>query len=91
MGTKLGRAPSNEGELNKILQKLYSNVKENQKLNKANNFTGLLEIIESEANIVTAIHKIKSNKGSKTSGVDNKIIRDYLDKYYEDVIIEVQK
>lgn len=44
MGTKLGRAPSNEGELNKILQKLYSNVKENQKLNKANNFTGLLEI-----------------------------------------------
>lgn len=90
MGTKLGRAPSNEGELNKILQKLYSNVKENQKLNKANNFTGLLEIIESEANIVTTIHKIKSNKGSKTSGVDNKIIRDYLDKNYEDVIIEVQ-
>ncbi|HFL3155997.1 TPA: hypothetical protein ACG3JU_000359 [Clostridioides difficile] len=90
MGTKLGKAPSNEGELNKILQKLYSNVKENQKLNKVNNFTGLLEIIESETNIVTAIHKIKNNKKSKTSVVDNKGIRDYLDKNYEDLVIEVQ-
>lgn len=90
MGTKLGKAPCNEGELNKILQKLYSDVKDNKEKNKPNNFTGLLEVISSEPNIVSAIHKIKANKGSKTVGVDDKTIRDYLDKHYEEVILEVQ-
>lgn len=90
MGTKLGIAPSDEGELNRILQRLYSDVKNNKEKDKPNNFTGLLEVISSESNIVSAIHKIKANKGSKTAGVDSKTMRDYLKKYYEEVILEVQ-
>ncbi len=40
-------------------------------------FTGLLEAMVSEVTIVTAVHNIKSNKGSKTAGVD----RMKMDKY----------
>lgn len=42
-------------------------------------FTGLLEAMVSEVTIVTAVHNIKSNKGSKTAGVD----RMKMDKYLQ--------
>ncbi len=41
-------------------------------------FTGILELVLHEQTIITAIHNIKGNKGSKTPGVDGKIITDYL-------------
>ena len=41
-------------------------------------FTGILELVLHEQTIMTAIHNIKGNKGSKTPGVDGKIISDYL-------------
>ncbi|MED2766048.1 group II intron reverse transcriptase/maturase [Bacillus thuringiensis] len=42
--------------------------------------------MQAESTIQTAIHKIKSNKGSMTPGSDNKTIRDILEKDYFTVI-----
>lgn len=86
LGTKLNKVPSNEAELNKLLQDIYLKAKENYESDIESNFTGILEIITSEANIVTSIHKIKANKGSHTAGVDDKEIDDYLDKGFDEVI-----
>ena len=41
-------------------------------------FTGLLEAMVNEATIVTAVHNIKSNKGSRTAGVDGNAVNRYL-------------
>lgn len=70
LGTKLNKVPSNEAELNKLLQDIYLKTKENYESDIKSNFTGILEIIASEANIITSIHKIKANKGSHTAGID---------------------
>lgn len=86
MGTKLNKVPSNEAELNKLLQDIYLTAKKNYDNDNESNFMGILEIIASEPNIITSIHKIKSNKGSHTSGVDDKEIDDYLKKGYDEVI-----
>lgn len=63
---------SNESDLKKCQDFLY------QKSLEDVNFTGLLEAMCNEVTIVTAIHDIKSNHGSKTSGVDGKNINKYL-------------
>lgn len=86
MGTKLNKVPTNERELKELLQNLYGIAKQNYNERKESNFTGILEIITAEPTIVTAIHNIKSNKGSKTPGVDDMTIDDYLNKGYEEVI-----
>lgn len=86
MGTKLNKVPSNEAELNKLLQDIYLKTKENYESDIKSNFTGILEIIASEANIITSIHKIKANKGSHTAGIDEKEIDDYLNKGFDEVI-----
>ena len=86
MGTKLNKVPANEAELKELLQDIYITAKKNYDERKECNFTGILEIIASEPNIVTAIHNIKSNKGSRTAGVDGKVIDDYLDKKYDELI-----
>ncbi len=86
MGTKLNKVPSDEAELNKLLQDIYLTAKNNYDNDNESNFMGILEIIASEPNIITSIHKIKSNKGSHTSGVDDEDIDDYLKKGYDEVI-----
>jgi len=86
MGTKLNKVPSNEAELNKLLQDIYLTAKKNYGDDNESNFMGILEIIASEPNIITSIHKIKSNKGSHTSGIDDEEIDDYLKKGYDEVI-----
>lgn len=86
MGTKLNKVPSNEAELNKLLQDIYLKAKKNYESDINSNFTGILEIIASEPNIITSIHKIKANKGSHTAGIDDKEIDDYLKKRFDEVI-----
>lgn len=90
MGTKLNKIPSSEKELNELLQALFLEAKSNYDNRKQSNFTGILDVIASEPNIVSAIHKIKRNKGSKTPGVDGKVLDDYLSKGYEELIEEIQ-
>lgn len=69
-------------DMQEEFDKLYEQSKNNKK------FKHLLEIIVSEQNILLAFRNIKKNKGSKTSGTNNKTIIDignknpqYLIKY----------
>ena len=71
---------SNETDLKKLLDLLY------EKSKTGNVFTGLLEAITDEVVIVTAIHNIKSNKGSKTTGVDKIKMDKYLQMPKDEVI-----
>lgn len=60
MGTKLNKVPSNEAKLNKLLQDIYLKAKGNNESDIKNNFTGILEIIASKANIITSY--VESNE-----------------------------
>lgn len=54
-------------------------------------FKGLMEIITSDATIITAIHNIKSNKGSKTAGTNEETIMKYLQQGYFKTIEDVRQ
>lgn len=71
--------------MQKIYDELYS-----RSLN-GNNFYKLMTIIGSEENIRLAYRNIKTNKGSKTSGVDGLTIKDIWHLNDEQVIKEVRK
>lgn len=80
-----------ETRLRKILDELYNTSKLAKIEGKRPSIRGLVEIMASEITIVTAIHNIKSNKGSKTPGIDSKTMqKDYLEKPYEWVIEDIQ-
>jgi group II intron reverse transcriptase/maturase len=91
MGTKLNKVPVNEKELNELLQEMYLTAKQNYDERQKSNFTGILEVIASEPNIVSAIHKIKGNKGSHTAGVDGKVIDDCLNMKYDELLEYIRK
>jgi len=57
----------------------------------SNNFYKLMEIITSEQNIRLAFRRIKSNKGSKTSGTDNLTIMDISKLPLSKIINNVRK
>lgn len=78
--------PNNEYELVQTLNNLYIQAKATNEKSEKPRFKGLLEVIKSEANILTSIHKIKANKGSKTAGSDEQTIRDILNKSYNEVL-----
>lgn len=75
--------PNSEKELRLLLDNIYENAKSNKENNLKQKFKGLLEIITSEAVILSAIHNIKSNKGSKTVGVDKEDINNILQGDYK--------
>lgn len=76
---------SDEAGLKQLLDFLYDKSKQGVK------FTGLMEIVSHEVTIVTAIHNIKSNKGSKTSGVDKIKMDKYLQMPKEEVVNLIQQ
>ena len=71
---------STEAELKQTLDFLYVKSKEGI------SFTGLIEAMVNEVTIVTAIHNIKSNKGSKTAGIDQMKMDKYLQMPKEELI-----
>lgn len=71
---------STEAEMKQTLDFLYEKSKEGIA------FTGLVEAMVNEITIVTAIHNIKSNKGSKTAGVDQAKMDKYLQMPREELI-----
>ncbi len=71
---------SSEAEMNKTLDFLY------QKSKEGVSFTGLLEAVVSDITIVTAVHNIKSNKGSKTAGIDQNRMNRYLQMPKQELI-----
>lgn len=62
----------NERSLRDLLDEMYSKAKEGEP------FYGLLELVKNREVFFTAIHNIKSNRGSKTAGIDKKIVDEYL-------------
>ena len=73
-----------ETDLKKLQDFLYAQSQQNK------TFTGLLEAVSSEATIVTAIHNIKSNKGSKTAGVDRVKMDKYLQMPKDELVSLIQ-
>ncbi|MEK4671391.1 group II intron reverse transcriptase/maturase [Niallia sp. FSL R7-0271] len=67
-----------ERKLRGTLDELYSKTKQQMDNQFRIKHTSLLEIVLSKPNIITAIHSLKSNKGSLTPGIDGVTIRDYL-------------
>jgi RNA-directed DNA polymerase len=59
--------------------------------NGKRNFYGLLELVTNPVTIITAIHRVKANKGRNTPGSDGKRMDDLLNRDYEEVIQLVQK
>lgn len=75
---------STEKELKQSQDLLY------EKSGQGVSFTGLLEAMVSEVTIVTAVHNIKSNKGSKTAGVDRMKMDKYLQMPKEELFQLIQ-
>ena len=83
--------PKTETQLREIQDRLYQHSKEAHDAGGRPAFKGLLEIMSAEATIITAIHNIKSNRGSETPGVDFKTMRkDYLQRSHSWVIRDIQ-
>ena len=76
---------SSETDLKSFQDFLYKKSKQNMA------FTGLIEAILNEQTITTAIHNIKSNTGSKTSGIDKAKIDKYLQMPKQDLMELVKK
>ena len=75
---------STETELKKIQDFLY------EKSGQGVSFTGLVEAMANEVTIVTAVHNIKSNKGSRTAGVDKIKMDKYLQMPKDELILLIQ-
>lgn len=83
--------PKNENELRKLQDDLFQRTKEASEKNELSRFKGLLEYITAETTILTAIHNIKSNKGSQTPGSDGRKMREnILEQNYTDIIPQIQ-
>ncbi len=76
---------SKEADLKRLQDLLYERSGQNIA------FTGLLEAMADEITIVTAVHNIKSNKGSKTAGVDEMVMNRYLQMTKDTLITLVQE
>ncbi len=75
---------STETELKKIQDFLY------EKSGQGVSFTGLVEAMANEVTIVTAVHNIKANKGSRTAGVDKMKMDKYLQMPKDELILLIQ-
>lgn len=83
--------PKSETNLRDTLDVLYQSAKIAHQNGGRPSFKGLIELMSAQATIITAIHNIKSNKGSKTPGVDGKTMqRDYLQKPFKWVVKDIQ-
>ena len=78
--------PKTESEFRRLQDNFYTKTKETIVNNEKPSFKGLLEMMKSDAVIVSAIHKIKGNKGSKTPGSDGLVIEQIIIKDYPEVI-----
>jgi retron-type reverse transcriptase len=62
----------NEQQLQNTLDLIYKNTKNDAEI------YDLIELMKNEQTIITALHNIKANKGSKTAGIDKREIDYYL-------------
>lgn len=75
-----------ETQLQQVQDQMYQEAR-----NGKRNFYGLLELATNPITIITAIHRVKANKGGNTPGSDGKRMRDILEMDYDEVIQQVQQ
>lgn len=84
--------PKSESELRAILDSLYKESSECFQRGERPSFKGLLEIISATETIVTAIHNIKANKGSRTPGSDGETIEtNILQRDFDEIVTLVKE
>lgn len=76
---------SSEQELKQKLDFIY------EKSKNGGSFTGIMEVAFHRITIITAIHKIKANKGAKTAGVDKNKMEKYLQMKETELIEFIQQ
>lgn len=76
-----GHLIDNEAQLQDKLDLIYKKAKEDN-----SSFHGMIELMKNKQAIKTAIHNIKSNRGSKTVGIDKKDVNYYLQMETEQLI-----
>jgi group II intron reverse transcriptase/maturase len=92
MEQKLDYRPSTESQLKCILDDMFLKSKQAFEKGEVARFKGLMEIISSEVTIVSAIHKIKANKGSMTVGCDGQDMQhDILENDYQKIVTRIQE
>lgn len=82
--------PKTEQEFRNLQDKLYKITRQVLSEGNTPSFKGIVEIACSDVVIVSAIHNIKANHGSKTAGVDGTTINDILTKNYDKVIQNIK-
>ena len=75
-----------EAQLQHVQDQMYQEARNGER-----NFYGLLELVTNPVTIITAIHRVKANKGRNTPGSDGKRMRDILSMDYAEVIHLVQQ
>lgn len=84
--------PKSEEDLRTILDDFYLQTKQHINDGESPRFKGLLEIMMAETTILSAIHKIKANKGANTPGSDQENLKtDILQRDYISVVQRVQE
>lgn len=79
------RVIKTETELKQLLDEMYKVAKD------GGSFYGLTEMLVNEEAVISAIHKIKGNHGSKTVGLDGKGIDEYLQMEKEELLGLIRK
>lgn len=81
-----GHEIKSEGDLTIALDSMYARAKQGNEP-----FYNLVELMKNTETIITAIHNIKSNKGSKTVGIDKKDVNHYLQMEKGKLVETVQR
>ncbi|WP_419879394.1 group II intron reverse transcriptase/maturase [Brevibacillus centrosporus] len=85
-------SPKEELDFRRVQDKLYQVTCDFINNGKQPSFKGLLEVASSTPVILSAIHKIKANKGSETKGVDGESMRNnFLENDFNEVIERVKE
>jgi group II intron reverse transcriptase/maturase len=83
--------PKSESELRAVQDALYEASSRAMANGHRPAFKGLLELMSAETTIITAIHNIKANRGSKTAGSDGETMQDdILERSYDEVVARVR-
>lgn len=83
--------PKTTQDFQDLKDAMYAATKAAIAQNQQPNFQGIIEVARSEIVILSAIHKLKSNKGSDTAGIDGETMRIHiLQKDYQEVMERVQ-
>lgn len=80
--------PNSEEELRKIQDRMYAITKTVIAKGEKPRFKGLIELMDSEVVIKTAIHNLKANRGSETPGSDGETMRKHFLQVPYELVVE---